>query len=165
MNKYANLFEYFRQCPFLSDLLSIAAESEAGNKVILPQGASQRRQYRESFDAVGAYQCDIIPYPSLFEDFQINCYLPYDVRDKKRPQENTNVLNYNEVSSVCEWVREQDNKGVFPDIGLDVFAVECYPFVPQVRYVDANTNTVCYYITVRVRYVNPDKETKSIYVM
>ena len=40
MDKYAVLFEYFRQCPYLKNLMSIASESNKGNTVILPQGAS-----------------------------------------------------------------------------------------------------------------------------
>ena len=39
-DKYSILFNYFRQCPYLKNLMSIAAESNKGNTVILPQGAS-----------------------------------------------------------------------------------------------------------------------------
>lgn len=44
------LFEYFRQCPYLSEMMSIAAQSEKGNTVILPRGASPAVQYQEKTD-------------------------------------------------------------------------------------------------------------------
>ena len=66
-NKYANLFNYFRQCPMLSKLWSVAAVEEHGVRVILPQGASPAWQYRERKDVYGNYYCDKIPNVSLFE--------------------------------------------------------------------------------------------------
>lgn len=155
MSKYANLFNYFRQCPYLEDLMSIAAESDQGNAVILPQGASPAVQYDEGFDVNGDYNCRIIPYPSVYEDFQINCYEPYDVNDTNPPQYNTNVLTYEDVCGVCKWIEEQSLIGNFPDIGEKVISVDVEPFVPQVRGIDPKTNTVCYFITVRIRYINP----------
>ena len=111
MAKYANLFNYFRQCPYLENLMSIAAESEQGNTVILPQGASPAVTYEdESFDTLGNYSCQIIPYPSVYEDFQINCYEWYDVNDNNPPQFNGNVLTYEDVCGVCKWIEEQDQK-------------------------------------------------------
>jgi hypothetical protein len=154
MSKYAKLFEYFRQCPYLSKLLSIAGESERGNTIILPQGASPSVQYQEQFDVNGYYQCIIEPYPSVYEDFQINCYEWYDVNDTNPPQFNENVLTYQEVVGVCDWVKAQNEANNFPDIGEMIISIECNPFVPQIRYVDPDTNTVGYFITVRLRYVN-----------
>ncbi len=154
MSKYTTLFEYFRKCPYLSELMSIAATTEHGNTVILPQGASPAVQYQEFFDTLGEYNCTIEPYPSIYEDFQINCYEWYDVKDNAPPSRNRNVLTYEEVCSVCDWVKEQNAKDNFPDIGEKIIAVECNPFVPQVRYIDPDTNTVGYFITVRIRYVN-----------
>ena len=154
MDKYATLFEYFRQCPFLANLMSIASNSDKGKTVILPQGASPAVQYQEKFDVGGNYECIIEPYPSVYEDFQINCYSWYDVKDTSPPKFNENVLAYQEVCGVCDWVKEQDAQGNFPDIGESIISIECNPFVPQVRYVDPDTNTVGYFITVRLRYVN-----------
>lgn len=154
MDKYTNLFEYFRQCPYLKDLRSIAGEIERGNTVILPQGASPAVQYVESMDVTGCYECTIVPYPSVYEDFQINCYELYDVNDNNPPAHNINALKYQQVVDVCNWVKEQNEKADFPDIGEQVVSIECNPFVPQVRYVDETTNTVGYFITVRIRYVN-----------
>lgn len=164
MSKYANLFNYFRQCPYLENLMSIAAESEKGNTVILPQGASPAVRYEdEAFDALGNYKCEIIPYPSVFEDFQINCYEWYDVKDTNPPQYNENVLTYEDVCGVCKWIEQQDAKGNFPEIGEDIISLECNPFVPQVAGIDPDTNTVGYFITVRIRYVN-HREARSPYV-
>lgn len=154
MDKYANLFNYFRQCPYLKNLMSIASESNKGNTVILPQGASPVVQYQERFDTLGGYECTIEPYPSIYEDFQINCYEWYDVKDNNPPQFNENVLTYQEVVGVCDWVKAQNEVNNFPDIGEMIISIECNPFVPQMRYVDPITNTVGYFITVRLRYVN-----------
>ena len=154
MDKYANLFNYFRQCPYLKNLMSIASESNKGQTVILPQGASPVVQYQERFDTLGGYECTIEPYPSIYEDFQINCYEWYDVKDNNPPQFNENVLTYQEVVGVCDWVKAQNEANNFPDIGEMIISIECNPFVPQIRYVDPVTNTVGYFITVRLRYVN-----------
>lgn len=154
MNKYAKLFEYFRQCPELSELWSIAATEDIGKRVILPQGASAVVRYQESIDTMGNYQCEVIPYPSIYEDFQINCYEWYDVKDDSAPSRNENVLSLEAVASVCEWVHEQNENKNFPDIGEKIVSIECNPFVPQIRYVNPEENTAGYYITVRLRYVN-----------
>lgn len=154
MNKYAKLFEYFRQCPELSELWSIAATEDIGKRVILPQGASAVVQYQETIDTMGNYQCEVIPYPSIYEDFQINCYEWYDVKDNSTPSRNENVLSLEAVASVCEWVHEQNENKNFPDIGEKIVSIECNPFVPQIRYVNPEKNTAGYYITVRLRYVN-----------
>lgn len=154
MNKYTNLFEYFRQCPYLSKLMSIAGNSERGNTIILPQGASPAVQYQERFDTLGDYHCTIEPYPSIYEDFQINCYEWYDAKDSNPPFANENLLTYEEVCGVCDWIKVQNDVNNFPDIGEMIVSIECNPFVPQIRYGDPDTNTVCYFITVRLRYVN-----------
>lgn len=154
------LFEYLRQCPYLADMFSIAAEMEQGNKVILPQGASPRYNYVEKIDILGNYDGIREPYPSIYEDFQINCYVYYDTKDNNPPKYNSNVLTLEEVGEVCKWIEEQDRAKNFPDIGKKVISIECNPFVPQYTgYVDEATNTAEYFVTVRVRYVNTaDKE-------
>lgn len=162
MNKYGILFEYFRQCPYLADMMSIAAESEAGNSVILPQGASPAVEYIERYDALGNYLCEMVPYLSVYEDFQINCYVYYDTNDTNPPRYNGNVLTYEEVCGVCEWIREQNEERNFPEIGEKIISIECNPFVPQVRGTDTGLNVVGYFITVRIRYVNR-AERRNIY--
>lgn len=161
MGKYASLFDYFRKCPELSNLWSIASTEDVGKRVILPQGASPVVQYVERFDTIGNYQCDVIPYPSIYEDFQINCYEWYDAKDGSVPAQNENVLSLESVENICKWVFEQNEKRNFPDIGEKIVSIECNPFVPQIRYVNQDENTVGYFITVRLRYVNRT-ERKSI---
>ena len=161
MSKYAKLFEYFRQCPELADLWSIAATEDIGKRVILPQGASPSVQYQESIDTLGNYECEIVPYPSVYEDFQINCYEWYDVKDGSAPEHNENVLSLEAVQSICDWIKEQNDNDNFPDINEKVVSIECNPFVPQIRYVNPEENTVGYFITVRLRYVNRTKR-KSV---
>ena len=154
MNKYAKIFEYFRQCPELADLWSIAATEDRGVKVILPQGASPTHQYQESVDSLGNYNCEIVPYPSVYEDFQINCYEWYDANDDSAPTRNENVLTLEQVTSICDWIKSQNDAGMFPDINEKIISIECNPFVPQIRYVNPEESTVGYFITVRLRYVN-----------
>ena len=154
MSKYAKIFEYFRQCPELANLWSIAATEDIGKRVILPQGASPAVQYQEFIDSTGGYNCNIVPYPSVYEDFQINCYEWYDVKDGSAPERNENVLSLEAVQSICEWVKEKNDNNIFPDIDEKIVSIECNPFVPQIRYVNPEENTVGYFITVRLRYVN-----------
>ncbi len=153
-DRYSTLFEYFRQCPYLERIMSIAGESKRGNTVILPQGASPVAQYQEQLDVTGWYSCTIEPYPSVYEDFQINCFELYDVKDNNPPRFNGNVLTYQEVCGVCDWVKAQNEANNFPDIGEMIVSISTEPFVPQIRYVDPDTNTIGYFITVRLRYVN-----------
>lgn len=154
MSKYAKIFEYFRQCPELENLWSVAATEDRGVRVILPQGASPSVQYQEKFDTLGGYECIVEPYPSVYEDFQINCYEWYDVNDDSAPMRNENVLTLEQVTSICDWVKQQNDVGNFPEIGEKIVSIECNPFVPQIRYVNPEENTVGYFITVRLRYVN-----------
>lgn len=162
MLKYAKLFEYFRQCPELKALWSIAATEERGVRVIIPNGASPAVQYQDRFDTLGGYMCDIVPYPSIYEDFQINCYEWYDASDDSAPAKNENVLTLEQVTSICDWIKEQNDRGNFPEIGEEIVSIECNPFIPQIRYVNPPENTVGYFITVRLRYVNR-RQVKSLY--
>ena len=154
MNKYAILFEYFRECPYLENLMSLASSTGCGETVIMTQGASPTRQYMEDIDVLGNYSGRIIPHPSVYEDFQINCYVFYDTKDRNAPQSNENVLTYEQVCGVCDWIEEQNDLNTFPEIGEQIISIECEPFVPQFLGVDEATNTACYFITVRLRYVN-----------
>lgn len=157
MSKYAKIFEYFRQCPELSELWSIAATEDIGKRVVLPQGASPVVSYEDFIDTAGNYQCEIVPYPSIYEDFQINCYEWYDVNDGRTPARNENVLSLEAVENICRWIAEQNENRNFPDIGEKIVAIECNPFVPQIRYVNADEKVVGYFITVRLYYVNRAK--------
>ncbi len=158
MSKLTEIVDYMRQCPQLANLWSIAATENDGVRVILPQGASPAVQYAEKTDVYGRYECDIVPYPSVYEDFQINCYEAYDASDGSAPAQNINVLRYDEVEKICKWVAQQSEKRNLPSItGEKVVDISCEPFVPQIRYVNTQENLAAYFITVRIRYVNPFK--------
>lgn len=163
MSKYSDLFTWLRQCPELSDLWSIAATEDIGVKVILPQGSSQRVQYSDGLDTLGGYECEIVPYPSIYEDYQINCYMPYDPKDSSAPQHNMNVLTLDEVQNIIDWITEENENFRLPEInGERVVSVECIPVVPQIRYINLEESTIGYFITVRLRYVNRAKR-RSVY--
>lgn len=162
MSKYIEIFDYMRQCPQLADLWSIAATEEVDVNVIFPQGTSTVAQYQEYFDVYGNYVCEIVPFPSVYEDYQINCYRWYDSKDNTAPKWNQNVLKLDEVQSICDWVKEQNDNGNLPKItGKQVVSIECNPFNPQIRYVNEQENTIGYFITIRIRYVNRQKR-KSV---
>lgn len=155
MSKITEIFDFMRTCPSLANLWSIGATEKRGVSVILPQGASPAVQYREFFDNVGDYNCEIVPYPSVYEDYQINCYQFYDTGDDSKPGDNINVMSFDEVQEICDWIAEQNEKGNLPKItGKQVVSIECNPFVPQIRGVNRQENLIAYFITVRIRYVN-----------
>ena len=162
MKKYSEIFSFMRKCPQMEELWSIAATEEDGVNVVLPQGSSDAVQYNAGFDITGNFNCDIVPYPNIYEDYQINCYRVYDSNDKSAPESNINVIAIEGVQEIIEWINEQNLKGVFPKIGgKTVFAVECRPFVPQIRYVNPQNNTVAYFITIRIHYIN-DMPSRSV---
>ena len=163
MSIITGLFEWLRECPQLKDLFSIGAREDVGNCVILPQGASEQMQFSESLDVLDGYECKMAPFPSVYEDFQINCYKFYDTNDSGAPAQNVNVLSYDDVRSVCDWVSAQDDAKNFPNIGKNVVSVSCTPFVPQIGYVNEQENTIAYFITLRVRYVNTKRERSVWY--
>ena len=163
MSKYAELFQYLRQCPILADLWSIGATEDAGVKVILPQSSSQSKRYNEKIDVTDAYSCEIIPYPSIYEDYQINCYSYYDASDSSEPAININVLSLDEVQSICDWITEQSENSNYPELtGLKVVDISCEPNMPQIRYINPDENIIGYFITVRIRYVNPNLRRRYI---
>lgn len=164
MSKYVELFEYMRQCPELADLWSIGATEDRGIKVILPQGSSETARYVDYFDVEGDYHCDVTPFPSIYEDYQINCYNWYDAKDSSAPTWNENVKSLDEVQAICDWIFEQNKNGNFPEItGEQVVSIECLPRVPQIRYVNEAENTIGYFITVRIRYVNKAQRRSIFY--
>jgi hypothetical protein len=157
------LFNYLRNCPQLSDLWSIGATEEQGVRVILPQGSSDVYSYNESFDIYGDYHFDATPMPSVYEDFQINCFEFYSATDEASPSSNINVLSLNEVQQICDWIKDKNKKRELPELtDIKVVTIECFPFVPQIRFIDRDKNIIAYFITVRVRYINPDREGVSV---
>ena len=163
MSKYTEIFNYLRQCPQLADLWSIGAAETDGAKVILPQGTSQKTSYKDFIDSIGSYNCDIIPNPSVYEDYQINAYYYLDTQSGKEPDECLNVLNIEDAQAICDWIELQNDTGNLPKItNKQVVSIEALPFNPQVRAADILNNRIAYFITVRIRYVNPAIQ-RSIY--
>ena len=159
-SKIVEIFVYMRKCPKLSDLWSIAGVEDVDVSVILPQGASAKRQYLDSTDITDNYECEIVPYDRFYEDYQINCYKAYDAKDNSSPESNINVLNFDEVQKICDWVAEQDEALNLPKItGESVVAIECNPHIPQIRFVNPEENIIGYFITVRIHFKNKAKRS------
>ena len=150
MSKYDEIFDYLSQCPQLSSLWGIYAEEINGANVILPQGTSSRRTMTDFIDNTGCYNADIRPLPSVYEDYHINCY-----RDVAPNENALNALTLDDVQAICDWIVEQDETGNLPNItGKQVVSIEPNPFTPQIRGIDPEKGTICYFITVRITYVN-----------
>ena len=165
MSEVTEIFEFLRSCPQLENLFSIAATADIGVKVVLPQGASPAFEYDEKIDALGNYSCDVVPYPSVYKDFEINCFKRYDFQDSNAPSDNLNVMSYDDVQQVCDWIEEQNRKRNFPKLSnKKIISIECNPSVPQIRGIDQSTDTIAYFIAIRIRYVNPVLESRSIYI-
>lgn len=159
-SKIVEIFNYMRECPQLSDLWSIAGTEDVDVSVILPQGASAKRQYFDSTDVTDHYECDIVPYDRYYEDYQINCYKRYDTKDSSSPEDNVNVMNFEDVQKICDWVAEQDEALNLPQItGESVIAVETNPHIPQIRFVNTDENIIGYFITVRIHFKNKAKRS------
>ena len=159
-SKIVEIFDYMRNCPQLSDLWSIAGVEDVGVNVILPQGASAKRQYVDSIDVTDKYECEIIPYDRFYEDYQINCYKAYDSKDSSSPKDNVNVVKFEDVQKICDWVAEQDETLNLPKITNEsVVAIECNPHIPQIRFANAAENIIGYFITVRIHFKNKAKRS------
>lgn len=152
MSRITALTMWLKQCPQLNILWNLAAYEQDGANVIIPAGTSFRRNMKESVDTAGFYEADFNPLPSVYEEYQINCY-----RTIVEDDNDFNSLNYDEVQKVIEWIHQQDDNLNFPVIGETVTAVECFPFIPQIRGIDPDTKLVCYYVTLRISYVNKTK--------
>lgn len=155
--------EYLRQCPQIRELLPIAGEEEAYSSVILYAGGSSTGVVSGKFDSLGGYEANIIPSPTIYRDYQINCYRPYDAGDDSPPQDNINALTAQEVDEIYRWVTEMDNEGKFPDVEEKIVSVECTDTQPYIRGVDSDTNIVCYAVTLRIWYVNEARKRRSVY--
>ena len=152
MSKQTAIIEWLMQCPLLKTLWSISAYEQDGANVIVPTSTSYVRDIEERVGADGWYEAEIRPLPSIYEEYQINCY-----RTVVNDDNAFNTLNFEDVEKVIDWVAEQDDQGAFPQIGKNVIAVECFPFIPQIRGVDPDTGLICYYITLRITYLNTSK--------
>lgn len=153
MSKQEEITQWLMNCPQLYSLWNISAEKRDGANIIFPTGTSARREIRENEDVTGLYEADIIPLPSVYEEYQINCY-----KDFTNNNNEFNIMQIDEVEAVIDWINNQDEQQNFPEItGKTVIAVETFPFIPQIRGIEPDTGMVCYYITLRITYVNTAK--------
>lgn len=161
--EYTKIVEYLRQCPEIAQLLPIAGEQEAYTDIILPVGGSSTANITGKFDMLGGYEYQLTPIPTIYKDYQINCYRPYNVNDNNPPQYNSNALTLKAVDKIFKWVAEQDNKLNFPDVSEKIVSIECTSVQPYIRGTDETDNIVCYVITFRVWYVNQIRQRRSNY--
>lgn len=158
MSKITTLFNYMRQCPQLNNLWSIVGEAEEGSQIIFPRGSSPiYAPQNERWDIYENYLCTLEPYPSIFEDFQIDMVQRADPNDDTQDENNVNALSYQEVEDVCSWILEQNAARNLPQIdGLKIISIEPTGTAPVVWSVDESNQVIVYAITVRLRYVNPN---------
>lgn len=162
MSKTTGIITFMRSCPELSNLWAFATTEELGTSVIISRGSSDIfRMENELIDVCGNYSGDVVPYESIYEDFQILCYKPLDPNDNSSPRNNINVLSFEEVENVCDWVREQNRNNNFPIIGEKVISIESLSTLPLNWGVNLTEGIIAYSITIRIRYVNPEQR-KSI---
>lgn len=161
--EYTKIVEYLRQCPQLNKIFPVASGQEWYTDVVNPIGGSATASISGKFDVLGCYEGSVVPIPSIYKDYQIYCYRPYDTKDNNPPQYNENALTLEEVEEVFSWVAEQDNNCNFPDVSEKVISVECTSVQPYIRTVDEEENTVCYAITFRVWYVNEVRKRRNVY--
>lgn len=153
MSKNKAIFEWLKTCPTFAERLSFSgAEKNDGANVVLPFGSSSRRTLDDYIDVDGYYCGDIKPLPSVYEEYQVQCY-----RYVGTEENDYNIMTLDDVQAVCDWIVEQDEKQNFPEIGKSVIAVEPLPFVPQVAGRDSETGLWKFYFTLRVTYRNTAK--------
>lgn len=153
MSKTKAITDWLMQCPELSALWNISAEASDGANILIPSGTSERRSISDKLDVLGWYEADIRPLPSVYEEFQVNCYKGFAENNN-----DYNVMNFEDVENAIEWVQKQDEAQNFPQFdGKQIVSVDVFPFQPQIRGVSVDSNLVCYYFTLRIRYVNTAK--------
>lgn len=145
----SNITEWLKQCPQMANLFSISAEGNDGDNLITPFSSSDRASISEQKDITGFYEADIVPFVSVYEEYQIDCF-----RMAYSNEDNYNIMSYEDVKSVCDWIEAQNLTGNFPEIGEQIVRVEPKPFLPSVRFRDVDANLVGYYFTLRITYVN-----------
>jgi hypothetical protein len=159
MSKTTDLYDFFLECPYCQDLLPISADTSRGADVFFPRGSSSIYALQnERLDVLGNYSCTMMPYPSIFEDWQMNCYRETDPNDETQNGNNLNIIAHDEVEKICKWILEKNAKRELPKYsGERVFAIIPTETKPAIWGADALTNEIVYAIIVRVYFVNPEK--------
>lgn len=160
---YTKIVEYLRKCPQISEILPVAGEQTAYTDVVVPVGGSATANISAKIDTLGGYMGEVVPIPTIYKDFQINCYRPYDINNNNPPKFNGNALTLENVDEIFDWVAKQDNDTNFPDVEEKVVSVECTAVQPYIRGTDESDNVLCYVITFRVWYVNEVRQRRVVY--
>lgn len=146
------------KCPQIQQLYGISAEEVDNTNLIIPKSSSERRYFNDSIDEYGEYHATVAPTASYSEEYQINLFKRY------YPDDNTtNYMAADDVYRVLQWVIEQDESGNFPSVTDEtVVAVEPYPNIPTIRYINEENGLVAYYFTLKIRYVNKAKRIEIV---
>lgn len=143
--------------------MPIAGRQSFYTDIILPVGGSSTASIKGSIDSVGCYEGEIVPIPTIYKDYQINCYRPYDINDTSPPVYNENALTMEEIDGIFSWVASKDNNMDFPDVSEKVVSVECTSVQPYIRAVDEREKIMCFAVTFRVWYVNEVRKRREVY--
>lgn len=157
-SRLEQIAEWLLKCPQIQQLYGISAEEVDNTNLIMPKSSSERRYFSDSIDEYGEYFATVTPTPSYSEEYQINLFKRY------YPDDNaTNYMAADDVYKVLKWVIDQDESGNFPNIsGETVIAVEPYPNIPTIRYINETNNLVAYYFTLKIRYINKAKRIEIV---
>ena len=120
MSKLTVLTEWLKQCPILESLWNISAYEQDGANVIIPTSSSYRRDFKDEINVAGDYEAEIVPLPSVYEEYQINCYRTIVENDN-----DFNTLKFGDVEKVIEWITEQDENENFPQTQKSYVIIYC----------------------------------------
>ena len=165
MSKITDLFDYFLNCPQLHDLLAISGEASKGKEIFFPRGSSPiYATQNENIDVLGNYNGTFSPFPSLYEDWQMNLYRHADPNDETQDETNVNIEDYEDVEEICNWILRNNANRVLPKYnGEKVVAIIPTGTNPIVWDVDEAKQMITYVITIRVYFVNPNPRIEVEY--
>lgn len=158
MSDFEAIRDWLKTCPTISELFSIFADGQDGANLITPFSSSERAVINDGFDVTGAYEAEVNPLSSVYEEYQVDCF-----RRAYPNDDSYNILAYDDVKEICRWIEAQNELRNFPDIGENIVRVEPKPFLPQVRFKDIETGLAGYFFTLRITYVNKMKEATIRY--
>ena len=157
MSKITDLYDYFLTFPQLKKLLPITSDAERGKDIFFPRGSSPIYAVTdENIDVLGNYNSNMTPYPSMYEDWQMNLYRAIDTNDETQDETNINLSYYDDVESVCNEILARNSQKDFPKYsGEKVFSILPTGSMPVIWGSDMSKELITYAITIRVYYVNP----------
>ena len=165
MSKITDLYDYFLNCPQCQDLLPITGEATRGKEIFFPRGSSPiYATQNENLDVLGNYNSTFSPYPSLYEDWQMNLYRYADPNDETQDKTNINIENYEDVEKICNWILQNNTNRYLPKYnGEKVVAIVPTGTMPNIWDADETKQMITYVITIRVYFVNPNPRIEVEY--